>query len=40
VAQFVEALRYKAEGLTGLISDGVIGIFRLPAPFGCTMFLG
>ena len=40
VAQFVEALRYKAEGLTGLISDGVIGIFHLPAPYGCTMFLG
>jgi hypothetical protein len=35
----VEALSYKPEG-RGSIPDGVIGIFHLYNPFGCTMALG
>jgi hypothetical protein len=36
----VEALRYKSEGLAGLIPDGVTGFFYLHNPSGRTMALG
>jgi len=40
VAQLVEALRYKSEGVVGSIPDGVIGVFHWRNPSGHTMALG
>jgi hypothetical protein len=39
VAQLVEALRYKPK-VVRLIPSGVIGIFHLHNPSGCTLALG